>query len=366
LSEACPEFVGHLLYSSFEGDPPEGKILLDPWRLRFETTDLNLEIPLVRLEIEVHKAQGGRIVFTDPEQPGWSIYTFDPEILEHRLLLQQTHTRAQIQAMHSSEEVKRRLWITAAFFVTCVLLALGISSLTRLLVRSLVARVPPKWEQSLGDSLLAEVSQHERLLTEPKLLARLDRAVAPLLPAIPNPGFDFKFHILDDPLPNAFALPGGHVLVTAGLLELMDRPEEIAGVVAHELAHVTQKHGLRKAISAAGPYLIFRVFLRQGDGLLGILNESSQLLVQQSFSQEYELDADRVGWRYLVAARIDPRGFIEGLNKLRAEQMRMRGLPSAMFSSHPPTEKRIERLEAAWEKLPQKSGFIDFNEPSKR
>ena len=87
------------------------------------------------------------------------------------------------------------------------------------------------------------------------------------------------------------------------MLELADRPEEVAGVVAHELAHVTQKHGFRKIISDAGPYLIMKIFFGGASGTAGVLGGSSQLLVRQSFSQEYELEADEVGWQYLVAAR---------------------------------------------------------------
>ena len=163
-----------------------------------------------------------------------------------------------------------------------------------------------------------------------------------------------------EPLANAFALPGGDVLVTTRLLEIADRPEEIAGVVAHELAHVTQKHGFRKIISSLGPYLIFRVFLGNAAGVLGIIGESSELLVNQSFSQEYELEADEVGWKSLVAARIDPRGLPDMLRKLQHDEQKLHAeLPQLhAFSSHPAIQKRIQRLEEKWMKLKDKSGFV--------
>jgi len=149
-------------------------------------------------------------------------------------------------------------------------------------------------------------------------------------------------------------------LVTAPLLEMAERPEEIAGVVAHEIAHVTRKHGFRKIIAATGPYLIFKVFLGGGAGLLGILGDSSELLVNQSFSQEYELEADSVGWDYLVAAHIDPRGLPDMLRKLEVEQQKvMRAEPAFhAFSSHPATEKRLKVLDAKWKKLKNKSAFV--------
>ena len=168
---------------------------------------------------------------------------------------------------------------------------------------------------------------------------------------------------MQSPLPNAFALPGGHVVVTTSLLELADRPEEVAGVVAHELAHGTRKHALWKTLSSAGPYILCRVFMRGNSGLMGVLPGSSQLLVCQTFSQEYELEADDVGWQLLLAAHIDPCGLTDMLKKLNAEEARMKldRLAPQAFSSHPATDKRIRRLEAKWQRLKGKSGFIEYD-----
>jgi predicted Zn-dependent protease len=103
--------------------------------------------------------------------------------------------------------------------------------------------------------------------------------------------------------------------------------------------------------------------MRDNSGLLGVLAGGSQLLVSQSFSQDYEFEADDVGWQYLVAARIDPRGLSDMLRKLKAEQEKMllaQVAPQA-FSSHPATDKRLRRLDRKWEKLKDKSGFIEYD-----
>ena len=132
--------------------------------------------------------------------------------------------------------------------------------------------------------------------------------------------------------------------------------------VAHEIAHVTQKHMFRQVISAMGPALLFQLFLGNQGGLVGTLGAGSQILMTQSFSQEYELEADAVGWNYLVKAHIDPRGLTDMLRKLKAEEDkdRLSDMEIAAFRSHPTTQKRILRLEAKWKKLKQKSGFIEF------
>ena len=361
-------FDGYVSHPSLGGEAVPGTITFAFWRLRFASETASVEMPLSRLRIDREGAGDGRISFSDPEQPDWSVFTFDPSILERGPLLQQPHTQHQIRDMHSGRELNRRLKVTFAFVGLFALGALLVSMLTGLMVRALVARVPVQWERDLGDGLMAELKENEVFLQDPKLKALLDRAVAPLLPVVPKTGPELKFYIIESHMPNAFALPGGHVLVNDSLIKLCDRPEELAGVVAHELAHVTQKHGFRKIISEAGPYLIVKIFLGGDRNAVGLPGASSQLLVRQSFSQEYELEADDVGWTYMVAARMDPRGMVNMLKKLKAEQDKMSfgngGLGA--FSSHPATEKRIHRLEVKWDKLKHKSGFIDYEQVEPR
>jgi predicted Zn-dependent protease len=179
---------------------------------------------------------------------------------------------------------------------------------------------------------------------------------------LPDPGTQWQFHIIENDSPNAFALPGGHILVCTGLLRLAS-PEEVLGTVAHEVAHVTQKHGFRMQVASAGPLLAFQIFLRGRVGALGVLAGGSALLVRQSFSQEYEKEADDAGWQYLVNANINPRAMIDLFRKLETDEAKNKGadwFPQA-FNSHPELAKRISRLEAKWKKLPRKSGFLELN-----
>jgi predicted Zn-dependent protease len=157
------------------------------------------------------------------------------------------------------------------------------------------------------------------------------------------------------------------VIVTTGMLKLVERPEELAGAVAHEIAHVTQKHMFRQVVSAMGPALLFQLFLGSQGGLVGAVGAGSQILMTQSFSQEYELEADAVGWDYLVAAHIDPRGLTEILRKLQnvEDKEGLSDMEISALRSHPKTQKRIARLQAKWKKLKDKSGFVEIRAETK-
>lgn len=359
LLKGSSTFAAFASQASSNAEATEGKISLDQYRFRFQSTAVLIEIPLTRLQIEPDESDNSRVLFSDPTLPDWILYTLDRRILEDRWLRQLAHTRNQLRDLESYGELQRRLKVTLWCLVIFAVMGIGVWLATELLVRSLVARIPAQWERELGDTLLAEIKEHEAFLDDAKMMTRLLQAVGPLTNVIPNPSGSYQFHLLLDPLPNAFALPGGHVLVSTGLMELTDRPEELAGTVAHEMAHVTERHGFRKIISAAGPYLLFRLFFRDNSGLLGVVGDSSQILVRQGFSQQFELEADAVGWDYLVRARIDPRGLTAMLRKLEAAQDRMK-LPRPVmgaFSSHPSTAKRIQRLESKWEKIKDKPSY---------
>jgi beta-barrel assembly-enhancing protease len=363
MTEAASAFEAYVTHPSLGEEMVWGRIVFEGWRLRFESERVRLEIPLVKLRIEREESATGGIAFCDPDHAEWVIHTLEEKILEQGPLVQQPHTRSQIQALQGGQELKRRLKIVGVFLAGFAAAALVVSILMGMMVRSLVARVPPEWEQELGDTVMADLKEKETFVTDATLQTNLARVVAPLLRAVPTNALGYKFYLIDSRLPNAFALPGGHVVVTTRLMDLAERPEEIAGVVAHELAHVTERHGLRKIISSSGPYILCRVFMGGGHGLLGMLAGGSQVLIYQSFSQEYETEADDVGWQYLAAARIDPRGLADMLRKLEAEERRMKlahMLPQA-FSSHPATDKRVRRLEAKWKKLKDKSGFIQYD-----
>lgn len=161
---------------------------------------------------------------------------------------------------------------------------------------------------------------------------------------------DWHFFIVDSKEVNAFAVPGGYVYVNRGLIEHTTKMSQLAGVLAHEIGHVTERHSveqMEKAQTAnAGLTLtciLTRVCESQAAG--AVINVGGGLAFAK-FSRDAEREADRVGLQYVVAAGIDPRGVPEMFRILLEERRRRPAGVEAWFATHPLAEDRIADTEA--------------------
>jgi beta-barrel assembly-enhancing protease len=338
-------------------EPVGGRISIGRTELLFQSEAVTVGLPLVSLEVEFENAGKG-IFFRDANRPDVRIFTLDQSILRHPAI----KSHPQVASVLGRREVTRALRLTLYFAAGCLLVVWLGSLAMSVMARAIAAKIPLEWEQKMGAQEIEQLRKSGRLLDDSNDIAQLTALAAPLVQALPAGQRDLKFYIADDFEPNAFALPGGHVVVNAGLLRMTDQPEEILGVLAHELAHQTKRHAMRRRIAAAGPLVIFGLFLHSNGGMGKLLTIGSGVMVYQGFSQDYETEADDAGWDYLVAANIDPRGMIHAFQKFEASE-RKPGLhafgPQSM-RSHPPTEKRIARLENKWNKLARKTDFLSL------
>jgi predicted Zn-dependent protease len=311
------------------------------------------------LEIEF---DGDRIYLVNPARPELRIFTTNQAILKHPAMKQSGKVQAEVENVVGRREAKKALKLTAYFLIGCVVVTWFCSISVSFMVRSIAAGVPMSWEVKYGQEQIDKFRENGMLIDDSNRIAQLTELAQPLIKVLPANRRDLKFFILDDDEPNAFALPGEFVVVHKGLLDITDTPEELLGVLAHELAHETQRHVIRHRIAAEGSLAVFGVFLHGKNATGSLLAMGSGILVFQGFSQQYESEADAVGWKYLVAANIDPRGMIEMFKKLKAEEdaMGLKHLMPQSLSSHPELSKRIATLERKWQKLSHKDGFIEL------
>lgn len=359
-------FEASATHPDFGEEPVAGQITVGQWELRFNSERGGVEIPFKQLKIHFEHGQDEPVSFRHSGEPGWVIHPFDNNILSHRAFSQNHHLRLQLQKFAGRKALNRAVVVTAGFLAAFALVSICVSWLSTQAVTILVRRIPAQWEKDLGDSAFESVKEQRKIVDDPQQLAELKLIGAQLVHGLPDTSLVLDFHVIEDPTANAFAIPGGHVFVNTGFFQLTTNREEIAGTLAHELAHVTQRHVFRKIISSAGPYFITKLLVQDRGGVLQAVSRQSRMLIGQTFSKEYENEADAIGWQYLVNANIDPRGLASVLGKMQAQQDEMLAVfKRAGFrtsNDHPPTEQRIQRLNAKWDKLPRKSGFIDLDQ----
>lgn len=250
------------------------------------------------------------------------------------------------EALHALPDATRRpRWRRLAALVAA---ALGVVAAAYLWVipamaNAVAARVPAAWEAQLGDAVVASLLAGRDRCHDPELLAAVEGLVARLAAVPPASPYVFRVDVVDDSLVNAFAAPGGRIVVFRGLLARTTSPEELAGVLAHEMEHVTRRHGTRAVLRE----IPVRVFLTlMGGDVMGAREAANAVgtLGVLRYSRGDEAEADAGGLRRLAAAGMDPRGMVRAFQMLATEAP---DVPRALeyLSTHPPTAERIERLE---------------------
>jgi predicted Zn-dependent protease len=165
--------------------------------------------------------------------------------------------------------------------------------------------------------------------------------------------WEFEFYVLDDPETiNAFALPGGPVFITTGLLSQLDEEDEVAGVLAHEIVHVLARHGAeRMAQSELTNGLVGAVGVASGNANAAQTAAVIGQLVNMSYGRDDELQSDGIGVCLMIDAGYDPEGMIEVMQVL-AEASGGAQQPE-FFSTHPNPENRVAEIQKAIEEAPQ-------------
>ncbi len=179
----------------------------------------------------------------------------------------------------------------------------------------------------------------------------------------------YEFTAVASKVPNAFALPGGKIFITAGLLSKMSNERQLAAVLAHETAHVCALHNVKGMQQAMGGQILVDIVGTVIGGTEGAVAEAAtkvaSTIVNLKYSREYEYQADELGIKYMNRAGYNPWGMVELLNVLYDESQSEPGSLGEMLRTHPLTSKRIENAESIIRDDPEYAGFSrEQNDPS--
>jgi predicted Zn-dependent protease len=202
-------------------------------------------------------------------------------------------------------------------------------------------------EWRLGRELAAEVDGQTVAVPDPEVQAYVDAVGEALAGQTELADREWRFTVIADPTVNAFALPGGHVYVHAGLIAAAPDAAALAGVIGHEVAHVAARHSTERMVKAHGLSLIAGLVLGEDPGLLqqivaGIVGQG----VLAGFSRSDEAEADGLGVVFMDAAGYDPAGMPRMFEAMTALRQRRPGLLDRWFGSHPLGEDRVARTRA--------------------
>jgi predicted Zn-dependent protease len=202
-------------------------------------------------------------------------------------------------------------------------------------------------EIALGKQLASEVERQAKIINDPVIAEYVNR-VGQNLVRNSDAKVPFTIKVIDSEEVNAFALPGGFFFVNSGLILKADNEAELAGVMAHEIGHVAARHGTRQAtrgeIAQLG--MIPLIFMGGWTGY-GIYQAASVLVPVGflKFSRAMESEADLLGLEYMYKSGYDPTAFVDFFEKLETLEKRKPGTVSKLFSTHPPTDARIQAAQ---------------------
>lgn len=319
------------------------KISILGTHLDVRTAEKSLSCSLTSTRVrEVGTGRMGLEFAWDTDYGTRAVQVFDPTLLEAIRANADMRALPQMASVRSRQRrgsLARSLGIATlvVFLLFPLLLFLLFIGQADRIAEAVASRVPIEQEVRLGDQAFAAMSGSLNLQDKGPAFDAVQAVGAKLTQ---GSNYRYRFHVVDNDAINAFALPGGIVVVNSGLIAATRRPEELAGVLAHEVQHVELRHSLRSAIKDLGLRGLW--MLLTGDVGSGIGGSAALELTSLRFSRDAEEQADANGFDALIEADIDPRGMADFFTVMAEKDGS--AAPPPFLSTHPTSENRERAL----------------------
>ena len=358
------EYNGGLFHPKMSSRRAQARCLFDDMQLTFETEQGTFTLNYEEVHLRIG-GSSGKMFFLENETKDICFFSEHKDFI---LQLQQSELQPQFQICmqehRKNQGFSTLLWGSIIGFI-CLFIYGCYLALPQIAVASLDV-IPISVDEQIGKLSASQMDHggveiHDSTIVEPiqNMVQRLSQAAQP---DDLESKFDFDVHIIQSDIKNAYALPGGYIVLYTGLIESSTSSEQIAGVLAHEMAHVTQRHGLIKVMETAGVSSLVTLLIGDVEGIISLGAQLLSYSTVNAYSRESETEADEVGLQTMYKANLNPQGMIDFFAELdQTEDLETdlsKSIPTWM-QSHPKHKERIAHLQRLLEKFPVK----DYNQP---
>jgi predicted Zn-dependent protease len=196
----------------------------------------------------------------------------------------------------------------------------------------------------MGKGAVEILAPQELQCTDESRLKIINEIITTLTTPLPKQPYHLQVRVVKNPIVNAFAAPGGYIVIFQGLLERTKTAEELAGVLAHELQHILLRHSTQAVLQEASTGILLVAMTGDASGAMAYGLQTARTLGMLRYSRQKEEEADLEGMRMLIAAGINPEGMIAFFEMLKKEETKTPELLNYL-SNHPTTQDRIEKLK---------------------
>lgn len=217
-----------------------------------------------------------------------------------------------------------------------------------------IPRLTDEEETEIGYEIALEVEAEYGLYSNPAVQQRVEEIGQRIVPHADRSHLEFHFRVLDTAMINAYAVPGGFVYVTRGMLDFVNSDDELAGVIGHEIAHIGRRHGAQKIEAIVIAETAVRALVEQHPEVEDIYStqegkivaELTTVLLFTGWSRRQEFEADEYGTIYMARAGYNPQAVISLFQRMQREfEIDEPGTAERLLRTHPPFSERIRHVE---------------------
>jgi len=217
------------------------------------------------------------------------------------------------------------------------------------LAEFIATKVPASYETELGEGIYNQMSEdfdidEEKTIAANEFFKELNI----------KSNYPVQITVVNSPIKNAFALPGGHIVVYDEILQSMNSEDEFAALLSHEYSHIALKHTTRALFRSLGTYMVLSIVLSDINGIMGVIIENAHNVKSLSYTRSLEEEADNNGLKLMLQAGINPQGMVSLFKHLKEPTDESFEVPE-FLNTHPRLDERIKYIERKYKNAPLKN-----------